>query len=129
MGTGEKEFVESFFFNTGFELYTIVKLLKVESFVHPDNSMQVYAECKGLDSVGFVFDIDLNFTPESSEERDQLLHYLKVDSFSWVKGAYLVPEDAPITLADPVYHPISADYSEDEIKEAFKVNTKQHSNT
>jgi hypothetical protein len=123
METGEISNVRHYLFCTDLEFFTIAKIERVDSFKLPDNSCQISVDCSGLDSIGQVFKLDLNFFPESVETKDRLLEDLKVDSIFVVRGAYGIIDNPPlITLTDPRYEPVYSRSLENEIREVFKVN-------
>jgi hypothetical protein len=122
--TGESHEVEHFLLVTGSELTAMVKITQIESYVHENESFQVSVNCLALDSFGFVFQLNMNFTPDFIEERDKLLRELKVDSLFIVKGHYTVAENMPpfITLHDPSYRTVPPEISEVQVRRAFEVN-------
>ena len=124
METGEISNVRHYLFSTDFEFCTIAKIEHVESFKLPDNSFQISIDCSGLDSIGQVFQLEMNFSPESVEAKDRILEDLKVDSIFIVKGTYTITKDVilHITLHDPYYEPVYPQSFEDEIREVFRVN-------
>jgi len=121
--TGESHEVSHYLFLSDLELTTIVKINKVESYLHPDNSIQVSVDCQALDCIGSVFDLNLEFSPGSIEERDQLLEDMKVDSIFPVKGQYGVSRSAPICLFEPAYRFPEPDFPLEEVREAFRINS------
>ncbi|MCL4536211.1 MAG: hypothetical protein M1610_01245 [Nitrospirae bacterium] len=127
METGEISNVRHYLFSTDLEFFTIAKIEHVESFKLPDNSFQISVDCSGLDSIGQVFKLDLDFTPESVEAKDRLLNDLKVDSVFIVKGTYTITQNAipHIILHDPYYEPVYPQSFEEEIREVFRVNGKE----
>jgi len=125
MDTGEThERPPFYFFPTGFELETFVKIENVESYIHPDNSRQVCIEALGLDGVGFVFRLSMNFDPETIDEEQIILSELPVETIVAVHGCYSVTSDTndSIMLHNPSYAPVPAQYSVDDIREVFRVN-------
>jgi hypothetical protein len=125
METGEISNVRHYLFCTDFEFFTIAKIEHVESFKLPDNSFQISVDCSGLDSIGQVFKLGLDFTPDSVEIKNRILEELKVDSIFIVKGAYTITKDinpTHISLHDPYYEPVYPQSFEDEIREVFRVN-------
>ena len=66
---GETKKVEYYPFFAEFEVTTLVRVEKVENFSFPGGSMQVSADCHGLDSVGGVYDVSLEFFPNQSRTR------------------------------------------------------------
>jgi hypothetical protein len=126
--SGESWEREHYLLETGFELTTIVKITQVDSYVHEDDSFQVSVDCLALDSVGSVFSLNMDFTPESLGERDRLLQDFKLGYLFLVKGEYGVikDEDSPhcIYLSWPSYRGVEPEFSEEEIRKAFEINTK-----
>jgi len=122
--TGESFEVEHCLFLTDSELTAIVKISEVNSYVHPNQSLQVKVDCLALDSFGFVFQLNINFNPDLIEEREQLLRDLKVDSLFLVKGQYnvMTGESPLIILHDPSYQAVPPEISEVQIRRVFKVN-------
>lgn len=124
METGEDRLCTHYLFCHEYELRTIVKVNQVESFVLPDNSFQLCIECWGIDSIGGVFDVELAFTPSTPEERDKILRELTVDSIFTVKGSYtIITAESLITIHEPLYYPLCPDFSEEEIREVFRINS------
>lgn len=119
--TGESFEREHLMFCYDAEMNSIVKIEHVDNYTFPDNSFQVSVDCLALDCVGFVFDMNLNFNPESESEKNRILNDLKVGSVFLVSGRYGAPGDAPIRLHDPRYQPAAADLEKD-AQETFRVN-------
>ena len=86
--TGETSEMKHYLLDTGFQLTTIVWITWIESYVHSDINLQVKVEGLALDSYAFVFELSLEFNPDSKEEMDTLLRDLKVGSFYLVQGQY-----------------------------------------
>jgi hypothetical protein len=105
-------------------LAAIVKITQVNSYIHPNQSLQVSVDCLALDSLGFVFQLNMNFTPDLIEARDQLLRDLRVDSLVIVKGQYTVIEDSPpfIMLHDPAYRAVPPEISEAQVRQVLELN-------
>ena len=124
--TGETTNVRHYLFCSGFEFTAIAKIENIESYELPDNSFQVSVDCNGLDSVGFVFRLGLNFTADSEAQKDRILNDLKVNSVFIFRGPYTAGEDAPqhIVLNDPHYEPVYPHFSEEEIRKVFSINEK-----
>ncbi len=125
MESGESFEVEHYLLFTHVELTTIIKITEVNSWVYPNDSIQVSIDCEALDFCGGVFDVNLEFTPDSVTERDEILKDFKIDSILAVKGKYGVSGDAPITLSDVECWPVEPQFSENEIREAFRINSKK----
>ncbi|MCG6537828.1 MAG: hypothetical protein L7F78_24695, partial [Syntrophales bacterium LBB04] len=126
METGEIKEVEYCPFYAEFEVTTLVKVEKVESFSFPGGSIQVSADCHGLESIGGVYDVSLEFPPQSIQEREKIVGDLKPASYFLVKGQYSIPKGGPLCIFDPQYRPIEPAFSEDEIREVFRVNSRNH---
>jgi hypothetical protein len=122
--TGESLEIEHYLFPTGSELTALVKITQVNSYLHPNQSFQVNVDSLALDSLGCVFPLNLNFTPELIKERDQLLRDLGLDSLWAVKGHYTVGENKPpfIILHDPAYRALPPEVSEADIRRIFEMN-------
>jgi hypothetical protein len=106
LDTGETHEIAPFYlFRGGFELNTFIKILNVESYLHPDNSKQISVDCLALDGCGFVFKLTIDFTPE------------RLGDYS-----VLPDEKGGISLHNPTYSPLPTEYSREEIEEVFRVN-------
>ena len=125
METGEEWGGEHYMLCTGFEFTTIARITHVESYMHPDDSIQICVDCLGLDSLGGVFDLSLEFGPDSMEQKKKLLKDLQIDAIFIVKGIYGIPKGDSPTLYDPQYRPVEPEFSETEAREAFRVNGKE----
>lgn len=121
--TGETGKGEPDFFAAGFELTPVVMVKKRESLVLPNLSIHVAVECQALDSIGGVFDLDMDFFPTFIQERDRILEEIGIGSLFWVRGNYPVPKDLPIALFEPQYRPVKPDFSEEEIRKVFRNNS------
>lgn len=119
--TGETTSRDHYLFCSDFKMSSIVKILKVSSFVHPDDSLQISVDCQAIDTVGGVFELGLEFAPSSIEQRDEIIKDLKVDSLFEVIGGYLTAEKS-IWLSDPQYQAINPEL-EDELREVFRINS------
>jgi len=96
----------------------------VNDYVHPDSSMQVSVDGLGLDCVGGVFQVNLEYTPRTVEERDKLLQDLKVRRILSMKGRYGMT-DGEVTIYDAVYRSVEPYDSEEELQEVFRINGKE----
>jgi hypothetical protein len=123
--TGEKiEVGQYYFFPTGFEMTVIVLVQSVETYgPHPDGTIQIDVSCKALDSAGIVYDLTSNFIRKTLEEKTALLRDITINSVYIFCGQYGVYEGS-ISLTDPTYRPVSPDFNEDEVREAFRMNEK-----
>ena len=73
MDTDETHEVEHFLFPIEARISAIVRVEKVESYIHEDDSMQISVDCQALDSIADVFDLNMNFTPETTEKMEEIL--------------------------------------------------------
>lgn len=125
--TGEISSLDHYLFCHGYKLKTIVKVINVENWTHKDNSMQISADCLGLDGLGFVFEINLQFqSQELQNKMNRILEDLKVDDIFIVSGTYAIiwaKDEKSITIYDPEYAPASLHFSEEEIREVFRRNS------
>lgn len=119
--TGESFEREHLMFCYEAEMNSIVRIEHVDNYTHQDNSIQISIDCLALDCVGFVFDMNLDFTPETESERSRILNDLKVSSVFLISGRYGTPRDAPMTLYDPQYQPPAPELEMD-AQEVFRVN-------
>jgi len=125
--TGKIQFMNHYLLPLDLKLETIVKVQEVHSYVHEDASMQVYIECRALDSIGAVYNISLDFSPSSAERRDHLIEIFQPGSILMIKGEYGIPKDAPITLSEPQYSFIESESLLEEVKNAFNFNDHRFS--
>jgi len=125
MESGESWGVEFKLFPTDMELMAIVKVERTEIFADTDNpkSTQLTVECKALDSLGFVYNLNLEFTPETVEEKDMIIADMKTGIIYMVKGRYSIcQEDLIIGIHDPEYLLLPSSFNEEDVREVFKVN-------
>ena len=80
--------------------------------------------CFALDSGGAVFKLIVSFTPESAEEERKILSDIMVGNILGPRGYYSISQDKedPTAFHDPIYTPLSPEYSREETGEAFHVN-------
>ena len=122
--TGEESFLQFYPLFLGLKLTTVVRIFHVDSYVHPDGSMQVSVDCEALDSVGMVYKANMDFTPDSESERDTLLEDMKVDAVFMVEGSYgIMLEEKSVGFNNPSYGPVNPGIL-DEIRRAFSFNAK-----
>jgi len=124
MDSGEVFSGDFCLFPNDFQLETIMKIMVVNDYVHPDSSMQVSVDGLGLDCVGGVFQVNLEYTPRTVEERDKLLQDLKVRRILSMKGRYGMT-DGEVTIYDAVYRSVEPYDSEEELQEVFRINGKE----
>ena len=131
-GTGEThEDPPFYYFPTGFELNTFVKIENVESFFHTDdNSRQICIKALALDGTGFVFKLSFDFMFVSIAEKKAILSEITVGTILAVHGSYsiLADEKGGILLHNPTYAPLPPEYSVAEIEEVFRVNNMDNKN-
>ena len=63
METGESSNLRLILFPNESKFSTIAKIMNAESYVRPDDSFQISIECQALDSVGKVYNLQLEFSP------------------------------------------------------------------
>ena len=131
METGETHDIIPFhYFSCHCELNTLVKILHVESFLHPDNSRQITVDCLALDSSGFVFKIGMEFMPDGLDDEQRILSVITEGKIMAASGLYSVlPEDeGGIVLFDPVCESLPPEYALEEVEEVFRVNNRYNRN-
>jgi hypothetical protein len=131
LDTGETHDVIPFYlFWGGFEMNTFIKILHVESFLHPDNSRQISVDCLVLDSGGCMFKLTVNFTPKGLDDELKILSDITAGKILAARGYYTVLSDADggISLLDPTYSPLPPEYSLEEVEEVFRVNNSSDRN-
>jgi len=119
-----------YFFPTGFELNTFVKIENVESHLHTDNSRQICIKALALDGTGFVFKLSIDFMLVSVEEEQTILSEITVGGILAVHGCYSVlsDENGGIVLHSPTYSPLPPKYSVTEVEEIFRINNMDNKN-
>jgi hypothetical protein len=127
--TGESWERDHYLLSTGFQLTTIIKVGQVDSYVFEENgTFQISIDGLGLSSIGSVFCLNLDYTPATLRARDRLLKDFQIGSLYLVKGEYSVIKDQEtpdsITLYEPVYRPVTPEFTEEEINLAFEINGK-----
>lgn len=130
--TGEISPIDHYLFCHGYKLKTIIKVINVENWTHDDNSMQISADCLGLDVIGNVFEIILVFYPENVNKMNSILEDLKVNDIFMVSGIYTIiweEDEKSIIIYDPEYAPASFHFPEEEIRAAFRRNNKRLEDT
>lgn len=80
-------------------------------------------DCLALDSIGSVFKLTLNFTPDDKDEMLKIETYLSKFTYLYVEGDYTISQnDLDIIIHDPKYSALPHDLSEYEVEEAFRKN-------
>lgn len=120
--TGEAFEVEHFLYSNYAKISATVRIARVEDYTHPDGSMQISVDCLALDSIGFVFELNLQFTPQTVEKRDELLQDLTAGRLFFVEGGYTVQKDVAVTIYDAEYQALAGEL-EKIASEAFRVNS------
>jgi hypothetical protein len=112
------------------ELSTLVKVTRVNSYHHQDNSRQISADCLALDSNGFVFKLGMEFMAGNQEEEQRILSDVAEGKILAVNGIYSVlPEnEGGIAVFDPLCEPLPPQYSLKEVLEVFRVNNRYNKN-
>jgi hypothetical protein len=127
MDTDEKTEMEHYMLFPRYGLTAIVLVKGVESYgPYPDGSIQIDVTCKALDSIGMVYDLNVTFTKQTSEEKTALLAEFEENSVRLVCGQYGILDKEAIVLWDPEYHSVEPDFKEDEVREAFRINEKNN---
>lgn len=129
--TGEISPIDHYLFCHGYDLKTIVKIINVGNWTR-DDYMQISVDCLGLDSYGFVFEINLEFNPDTVNKMNRIVEELKVDDIFIVRGTYAIiwaKDEKSITIYDPEYAPASLHFPEEEIREAFRRNNRRLEDT
>ena len=126
VSTGHMESVERYLLPIDFRLTTIIKIVSIKEWLHPDSSRQVSVHCKALDSIGAVFDLDIEFFPTRQTERDKIIGDLKIGSIFSASGKYGIIRGSPITIFNPDYWEVEdhSELKEDEIRVVFQVNSE-----
>lgn len=123
--TKDKPIFEPFFNESVLE--AIVKVGDTEIITDHENNIlntQIIIKCKALDSLGFVFSIDLYFLPKTVVKRNRILSDLKKNSIFMVKGSYNIWQDELLMgMSDPKYSPLPRSLNEKEIRKVFRVNS------
>jgi hypothetical protein len=119
--TGETWEIEHFLYSNEARISATAMIEKVEDFTHPDNSMQISVDCHALDSLGNVFALNMQFTPETVEKRDELLQDFTIGRILYVEGGYTAMKDEAVTIYDADYQPLAGELKKF-AGEAFRVN-------
>ena len=125
LDTGEtNDIIPLYLFAGNFELNTLVKIIHTESFIHPDNSRQISVDCLALDSCGFVFKLTMDLTPKCLDDEFKIISDITAGKILATCGQYsmLPDKEGGISLHDPTYSPLPAEYSLEEIEEVFRIN-------
>lgn len=122
-----------YYFPTGFELNTFVKIENIRSYPFTfDNSeaRQICIEALALDGIGFVFKLSIDFMPVSIEEEKAILSEITVGAILEFHGCYSISsnEKGGIALYNPTYGPLPPEYSVSEVEEVFRVNNMDNKN-
>jgi len=126
MDTGETTDILPFYlFRGNFELNTLVKILRIQSFFHrEDKSRQIAVDCLALDSFGFVFKLTMALTPKCLDEQKKILSVIVAGKILAVRGDYSVLPDneGGISILDPTYSALPPEYSLEEVEKIFRIN-------
>lgn len=124
MDTGEKTEMEHYMFFPRYGLTAIVLVKAIESYgPYLDGSIQIDVTCKALDSIGMVYDLEVTFTKPTSEEKIALLFDIAENSVHLFCGQYGIVNNESIVLWDPEYRSVEPDFKEDDVREAFRLNS------
>lgn len=125
LDTGEETEMEHYALFPDYGLTTVVLVKGIKCHgTDPDDSKEIEVTCKALDCIGMVYDLNMIFTAETSEEKKALLLDMKANSVHLVCGRYAFMDNEPIVLHHPEYRPVEPDFSEVEVREAFRINEK-----
>jgi hypothetical protein len=125
MESGESWNVEFRPFLTDVVLMAIVQVASTEMMPNIDdpNVTKIVVNCQALDSIGYVYELGLEFMTDTIEQRDQIVADMKIGAIFVVKGRYSICQGACIIdLQDPEYLPLPPSLDEQEVREIFKVN-------
>ncbi len=127
MDTGEKTEIEEYFFIPDYELTAIVLVKGIESYGrYEDGTIEIDVTCKALDGLGIVYHLNLHFDMQTVDEKSVIISEFKEDSVHIVRGRYgIILDEKSITLYPSDYRSVEPDYEEDEVREAFRVNSKE----
>ena len=127
MDTGEKTEMEHYMLFPGYGLTAIVLVNGIDCYgPYPDGSIQIDVTCSALDSIGMVYDLNVTFTKQTSEEKAALLFDIAANSVHLFCGQYGIVNNESIVLWDPEYRSVEPDFKENEVREAFRINSKIH---
>ncbi len=128
MESGEKTAVEFIPFFTDVELMTMVRVEGIEKndFTFDDEEVSfISVSGKALDSIGLVFDIELEFWIDKEEEENEIVADMKTGAIFLAKGSYRISsKEMLVTLRDPEYLPLPPEFDEQKIREVFRVNER-----
>ncbi|MFZ4440084.1 MAG: hypothetical protein ACOYOS_16780 [Syntrophales bacterium] len=125
MDTGEETEMEHYALFPDYGLTSIVLVQGIECHgTDPDDCKEIAVNCKALDCIGMVYDLNMTFTAETSQEKTALLLDMEVNSVHLVCGRYAFMDNEPIVLHDPEYRSVEPDFSEVEVRAAFRINEK-----
>jgi len=100
-----------------------VESTEIMSNIDDPNTTKITVNCKALDSIGYVYELGLEFTPDTIEQRDQIIADMKAGAIFIVKGRYIICQsELIIDIHDPEYLPLPPGLDEQEVREVFKVN-------
>jgi len=126
MESGEKTAVEFIPFYTDVELMTMVKVEGIEKndFTFDDEEVSfISVSGKALDSIGLVFNIELEFWTDTVEEENEIVADMKTGAIFLAKGSYRIStKEMLVTLRDPEYLPLPPEFDQEDVREVFRVN-------
>lgn len=126
--SGESWNVEFKPFLTDNALTAIIKVEDIEIITASD-ATQVCVECKALDSIGFVYNLGMEFMPETDERKEKIISDMKAGAIFLVKGRYCISlSEMVINMINPEYLPLPREMDEQEVQEVFKVNSSPLAN-
>ena len=123
METGEDNDCEHFMYSNDAKIGATVQIIKLKHYIHPDDSMQISVICHALDSLGYTFNLSLEFNPETLDMLYGILGDLTENLVLYAEGVYTVGQGGAITIYDADYYPLDQDI-ELVAREAFRVNNQ-----
>jgi len=122
--TGETFAIEHYLYPIDLRMWSIIRVSEINSFHHPDNSFQVSVRCEALDSVGAVFEMNIEFFPDNAAEKDRIVEDIKTGEIYRVEGRYGIFEKG-VGIYEPTIKPITGipEVCEQEIRHVFQINS------
>jgi hypothetical protein len=109
-------------FSKAIELTTFVQIVKMSSYVHPNDSMQITCDCDALDGFGKKLKLEWVFQFESGQvdDRNKILSDMTVGSIFFIKGPFCMnDEDGSITFFEHLYSTLPPEFPIAEIEYLF----------
>jgi hypothetical protein len=126
--TGESHSIECqpFFNDAVLTAVVMVESSRIYTDLNYPDEPQVSMACKALDSIGFVYNLNLEFLPETQAKGKEITDDLKTGAIFIVKGRYsMCQSEMIISVNDPEYLPLPPAFDEHKVREAFRMNVNQ----